>query len=402
MKVALVGPFPPQQKGEAEYLQRSAEALADFIPHENIQIISQYDERPSIESVDGFLVRRAIFDRTRRPSYAPQRELPQAVLASEADIVHIHFGPNQDYGGRLGEPLIGALRSLQKRGIKTVVTLHSQWKPDDVIASPATRRLPAVLRPLVVQYFGGFVRRLRAGCDAFLCVVSVPHSPLKDEFVRAYHLYDVGEELFSCPIEFSALPRNGEPLIFSFGFLRPEKGFEVLIEAFLKYRNRSARGKLLIAGTPFNDADRRYIMMLRALTDGHESIELREGYLPPEEVRCNLRSCSVFVLPYLSAVGNSAPLHSAIGFARPVIASAVGPNAALGQVVNLVPPASSDALAIELGRLLDVPGALAQAANRARAGAIERSPRRVAAEQYHLYRRLLDPSANRGLEQHIE
>ena len=401
MKVALVGPFPPQHKGEAEYLQRSAEALVSFLPLEDIEVVSQYETQPSVEHLNGLLVRRAIFDRTKRPSYAPQHELPRAVIESGADIVHVHFGPNQDYGGRLGEPLVGALRTLRRRGIKIVLTLHSQWKPNDVIRSAPALRFPAFVRPLIVRYFGRFMRRLRASCDAFLCVVSTPHSPLVTEFAHAYGLHDVGEELFSCAIDFSPVPQNAEPLIFSFGFLRPEKGFEVLIEAFLKHRNRGGAGKLLIAGAPLGDEDRRYARMLRTFAAGHASIEVLESYLADEDIAWHLRSCSVFVLPYLRAIGSSAPLHKALGFGRPIIASAVGHNATLGSAVNLVPPASSDALANELSRLLAIPGALEDAAERARAAAIERSAERVASEQYQLYTRLLSSSANDGGNQRV-
>jgi len=402
MRVALVGPFPPQQKGEAEYVQRSAEALTKFLPRDNIAIISQYDAVPSVERSNGFLVRRAIFDRSNRPSYAPQRELVEATIQSGAEIVHVHFGPNRDYGGRLGEPLAGALRTLRARGVRTVLTLHSQWMPSDVLSSAPAQRLPRILRPLVVRYFGRFMRRLRASCDAFLCVASARNSPLTDEFSRAYRLPNVGEELFSCVNEFSPPPQTSRPLIFSFGFLRPEKGFEVLIEAFLQYRKTGGAGRLVIAGVPLTDDDRRYARMLRALGDGHDSIEFVEAYLEKDDVDRYLRSCSVFVLPYLSAVGNSAPLHSALGFGRPVIATAIPRNLPLRNAVTLVPPASSNALANALGRLFNVPGALDESAARARSAAMERGADALASEQYDLYRHLLDKSADHRLKHRVE
>jgi len=398
VKIALVGPFPPQEKGEAAYLQRSCEALADFIGPENITIISQYENRPSATRFNGSIVRRAIRDRTSAPSYAPQRELVRTVIESGADIVHVHFGPNQDYGGRLGEPLVGALRRLRRQGVKTVLTLHSQWKPQDVICSRPAQRFPALLRPLIVRYFRSFMRGLRASCDAFLCVVSILKSPLTAEFARAYGLHDIGEELFSCALEFTPVPKSAHPSIFAFGFMRPEKGFEVLIEAFLKYCNRGGPGRLIIAGSATTAADRRYVEMLRALCEGHDRITLIEGYLSDGDVHRYLHECSVFVVPYLRTVGCSAPLHAALGMGRPVIAAAVGHNAMLGEAVRLVAPASSEAIAHALSGLINVQGALEEAAERARHAAMERRPEIAAARQYELYRRLLEPSAHGGLQ----
>ncbi|MBV8362951.1 MAG: glycosyltransferase, partial [Candidatus Eremiobacteraeota bacterium] len=239
-------------------------------------------------------------------------------------------------------------------------------------------------------------------CDAFLCVVSARNSPLTDEFSRAYRLHNVGEELFSCVNEFSPPPQTSRPLIFSFGFLRPEKGFEVLIEAFLQYRKTGGAGRLVIAGVPLTDDDRRYARMLRALAGGHDSIEFVEAYLEKDDVDRYLRSCSVFVLPYLSAVGNSAPLHSALGFGRPVIATAIPRNLPLRNAVTLVPPASSNALANALGRLFNVPGALDESAARARSAAMERGADALASEQYDLYRHLLDTSADHRLKHRVE
>jgi len=304
--------------------------------------------------------------------------------------VHVHFGPNQDYGGRLGEPLVGALRTMRRRGIKTVLTLHSQWMPSDVLRSTPARRFPPPLRPLIVQYFRVFMRRLRANCDAFLCVVATLDSPLTTAFARAYGLRDIGEELFSCSIDFSPLPQSLEPLIFSFGFLRPDKGLEVLIEAFIKYCKAGGAGKLVLAGAPLTPADQQYAQMLKALIAPHrDRIDFIERYLSEPEIDEWLRRCSVLALPYLRSIGCSAPLHAALGIGRPVITTAIGHNATLGDAVSLVPPGSSDALARELSRLLSEPGALEAAANKARQAAAARTADRIAARQYELYRALV-------------
>lgn len=395
MKVALAGAFPPQQKGEASYLGSYALALRSQLGDQAITILSQYGRVPCADEWNGFSVRRIVRDRTERPSYRPQRELVDAVAASDADVVHLHYGPNQDYGGRIGEPLVGALRSIRRRGIKTVLTLHSLWMPRDVADSAPAQRLPPIARPLAIGYFGRFLRVLRAQCDAFLCLVSAQNSAMTFEFGQAYGLQDLGEEIHGCSIDFTPMP-SGEPLILSFGFLRAEKGFEVLIEGFKKYVQRGGAGTLVIAGRPLSKEDERYAVHLATLAAPYpHRIRFQKTYISDAELEKYLAAASIVALPYLRNVGASGPLHLALGVGRPVIATAVGHNRCLADGVTLVEPGSSEAIAAELFRLLHAPNELMAAAQKARDAAQRRNWNSLAAHNVDLYRRLLGETVTR-------
>lgn len=341
MKVALVGAFPPQQKGEAWYLGEYALALRDAIGPESITVISQYVDAPSKDTWRDLAVDRAIRDRsTGRPSYLPQRELVDAVLRHKPDVVHLTYGPNQDYGGRLGEPLVAAIRQLRDAGIPTVITLHSLWLPEDVRSSPAARRLPSFLRPLAVAYFGRFMRRLDAAAARILCLVANENSPMTRALGESYHLDGLGEEVFGCSPHIVPLPATATPRIFAFGFVRPDKGFDVLLRAFAQYVREGGRGDLLLAGRPQAAVDEAYADELERLSREVPADRCRfeRRFVPDDELERMVADSSLVVLPYLRNVGASGPLHIAIAAGRPIIATSAGHNAALRSVIDIVEP----------------------------------------------------------------
>jgi glycosyltransferase involved in cell wall biosynthesis len=376
VKIALVGAFPPQQKGEAWYLGEYALALRDEIGADSIAVISQYADAPSMDIWRGFAVDRAIRDRSLgRPSYAPQRELVEAVVRHRPDIVHLTFGPNQDYGGRLGEPLVEAIRQLRAAGIPTVITLHSLWLPEDVRTSPAARRLPLFLRPLAVAYFGRFMRRLNVAAARILCLVANENSPMTRALGESYGLDGLGEEVFGCSPHIVPMPDTATPAIFAFGFVRADKGFDVLIRAFAQYVSEGGPGNLLIAGRPQALADEPYADELERLVqevpDGRCRFERR--FVPDEELEHMVADSSVVVLPYLRNVGASGPLHIAIASGRPIIATSAGHNAALRSVIDIVEPGDQEGLAMAIKTALRSAEALAERAQKVSAFANQRS-----------------------------
>lgn len=391
MRVTLVGPFPPQKKGEAHYLGEYATALrrrGDV----DVAVVSQYWDQPFSDAWNGFDVSRNFFDRSLRPSFAPNGELVEAVLRTKPQAVHLHYGPNQDYGGRLGEPLVAALREFRKRGIKVVLTLHSLWLPRDVLQSRPARRLPAPMRPIVLSYFGRLMRALRASCETFACLVSAPKSPVTQAFGSAYRIRDLLEEVHGCTPRFWNVP-TGPPMVFSFGFFRPDKGFEYLIDAFGQYIDRGGTGSLLVVGRPQCPSDETYARSLRAkasqIPGDRCKVEVR--FCPDDELESLLRASALVVLPYLRNVGASGPLHHALGAGRPIVTTDVGHNRALSGVVELVPPADAAALGDSLCALLRDETALTIATQRVRSEAVRRSWDCLADRYARIY-----AGANRG------
>lgn len=346
MRVTLIGAYPPQEKGEAHYLGRYAEALRE-VGDVDIEVISQHDGKPSRTVLDGLPVYRILSDRSRqRLSYAKQRELVSSVLETRCDVAHIHYGPGPDYGGRLGEPLCWALNQLRAHGVRTVLTLHSVWLPGDVRDEAARLGIPHFARPLLTRYFGRFMRRLRSSVDVELLLVSRESSPLTERFAKAYGIRGLAEEVHGAEVRNAPPSSRGELLILAFGFLRPDKGFDILIESFRQYVTGGGKARLRIIGRPQGSRDalcvEKLLRQARAVPEGRCDLQVR--YASDSELDRELAAADVIAVPYLRNVGASGPLHHALGFGKPIICSDAGHNVVFRGELEVVP--SGDIVAL--------------------------------------------------------
>lgn len=139
------------------------------------------------------------------------------------------------------------------------------------------------------------------------------------------------------------LPAEGPVLLF-FGFVRPYKGLEYLIQAMPRIRERLP-AHLLVAGEFWSS---REVYERWAREFGVEQyITFVDRYIPNEELQPYFDVSDVVVLPYVSAT-QSAVVQLAFGFNKPVITTRVG---GLYEVVRdgvnglIVPPQDEVALA---------------------------------------------------------
>lgn len=146
----------------------------------------------------------------------------------------------------------------------------------------------------------------------------------------------------------AGLPKD-IPLLLFFGFVRPYKGLDVLIDA-LALVLQELEVHLIVAGE-FWDDESNYISQIKYL--GLESyVSIVNRYLPNEELAAYVDSADVVVLPYRSAT-QSAIVQVAFGRGKPVITTNVG---GLAEVVEdgrsgfVVPPEDPEALAKAIQR----------------------------------------------------
>jgi len=126
------------------------------------------------------------------------------------------------------------------------------------------------------------------------------------------------------------------PLLLFFGYVRAYKGLDVLLDTMALLRS-SVSPKLLVVGE-FYDGKERYVERLEALgiTD---MVEIRDSFVPNEEVNLYFSAADVVVLPYLSA-SQSGIIQIAFALNRPVITTSVGglpevvPDGRVGFVVE--------------------------------------------------------------------
>lgn len=146
---------------------------------------------------------------------------------------------------------------------------------------------------------------------------------------------------------------DGEaPVILFFGYVRPYKGLDVLLEACARVRRDLPLVKLLIVGQfeaeAFGGAfDPRRSVAKLGISDA-TLLDLR--YLPLEQIAPYFIACDVVAVPYTRA-SQSGVIQLAYAFGRPVVVTNVG---SLHEVVEdersgfIVPPANVGALADRL------------------------------------------------------
>ena len=187
-------------------------------------------------------------------------------------------------------------------------------------------------------------RRVLASGSAFAVHTRVDERNLREMFPHArvaVHPHPVYEN-FPCPT--GALQREHDVELLFFGFVRPYKGLDVLVEALALVRN-DLDWRLTVAGEFWQgSADVRARVASLGLDD---RVEIVEGYLSDAEVAEYFGRAHALALPYRSATG-SGVVAVAYNYGKPVIVTRVGglPDVVVeGETGWIVEPDDPEALA---------------------------------------------------------
>jgi glycosyltransferase involved in cell wall biosynthesis len=137
-----------------------------------------------------------------------------------------------------------------------------------------------------------------------------------------------------------------------FGFVRPYKGLDVLLEAMPKIIAKHDV-LLLVVGEFWKDKG-RYLQQIQDLNI-EQCVRIHDEYVPNEAVGRYFAAADLVVQPYRSATGSGIS-QLAYGFGKPVVATRVGN---LDEVVEdgvsgrLVPPGDAKALAAAVNESLE-------------------------------------------------
>lgn len=165
----------------------------------------------------------------------------------------------------------------------------------------------------------------------------VPH-PLYDNFGEAVPKEEARRRL--------GLPVVG-PLILFFGFIRPYKGLDLLLEAMADPRIREKGIRLLVSGEFYTDRQPYLEAVSRlGITD---IVILRTDFIPDSEVRYHLCAADLVVQPYRSAT-QSGVTPLSYHFERPMLVTRVGalpdmvPDGKVGVVAEPDPRSIADGI----------------------------------------------------------
>lgn len=113
------------------------------------------------------------------------------------------------------------------------------------------------------------------------------------------------------------------PLFLMFGSYRENKGFEVLVDAFLEAKAAGLPGRLSIAGKYPVEIEKAAVS--RYYNAGFaSSLQFTNRFIAEEEIDLLLRSADVMVLPYTRYESQSGVLFLAYAYNMPLVASRVG------------------------------------------------------------------------------
>lgn len=232
--------------------------------------------------------------------------LARAILRTRPEIVHIQF-PGVGYGRGFGvTALPWALLAAHPR-LPVAMTLHE------------FDRLSAR-------------HRLRVALGAFPCRLVVTPAASLTQAAGRYLGWRPGSRIVEIPLASSVIPARGpeltpqefhrepgELVVGYWGFLRPDKGVEALIEAFARIR-AARRARLVIAGDPGPDA--AYAQRVDQLIKraGLADDTLRTGPLPADRLSPVLLGFDVCVFPFRDGLtSNRASYAAAAAHGLPIV-----------------------------------------------------------------------------------
>lgn len=368
IRIAVVGGVPPNPEGEAHYTAQVFCALAEQVDGLITLFAHRQRSAQDVECLaENCVVRRVTYGYHPLKRHLAPLYLWRALRHFRPDVVHFQAPQKKLYGGIGGEPLLWLFRYLRRRGLPALITLHALWLPEDFAELAAERKWSPRVHAALEWLYRYYLREVLALVPRVNALVSGDQNPLLEEVAKAWGLPDAKlvPEPHPCRVQpltpsdvSSARAALGLPdarIVLAFGFIRPDKGFEYLIQAAAPLAIRDPNLYVIIAGKPSGPLGQTYAEQLRTLRNNSGNsaqIVLEFGYVPEERLHVLLRACDVLVVPYTRVMGASGPMHHALGYGKPVVATAVGQNRGLAHICRLVPPRDVDALREALCELL--------------------------------------------------
>ena len=364
MRVSVVDPAaytPPYDRALCAALARAGA---------QVELLTAAFAHGEVPAADGFAVREGFYrwaprGRGRRAARL-LTHVPDMLLAARrpADVVHFQWLAVQ----QLDQALVGAFRRPR------VLTAHDVLPREALPGQRAAqRRLYERMDAIVVHSEHGRARLLgELGLDAAR-VHMIPHGILRPGASASAHPASPASAA-DAPLPPELPPFDG-PVALCFGLLRPYKGIEVLLEAW-----RGIEGaELWIVGAPRMDT----APLHAAAPPG---VRFVERFVSEGEAAALFRRADLAVLPYRE-IDQSGVLFTALGFAVPLILTAVGgfPEIAQAGAAELVAPGDPEALHTALSTLLTHPERRAELATAATTLAAKHSWEAIARTHLQLY-----------------
>jgi len=310
MKIAFVSTYPPIHCGVGEYTKFLLGGLSSIQRHGKFYVIASRDvgEEYFDTAVSAHVM--SVFEKRKPQTYS--RILNILSEVNGVDVLHIQH----EYGiFGTSAKILEIAKEAKEEGLAdtTLITMHTVHHPYTI--RPETLEfqkklgnyVDAVIVHSVVQEFELYSQ----GIDPRR-VHRIPHGT----FVNPYLGYPRPKLASSLGIVYDKLRF---PIITLMGFLRPDKGLDVLVEALGTLKDINAT---LVIGGEVRDSEIKYVVY-KLLNSGHIFIE---KYLSDEEMLMLASLADIILLPYKDKPGAysvSGVLHLSMGSLKPVIGTSV-------------------------------------------------------------------------------
>lgn len=346
MKVLWISTFPPRRCGIGDY---SADLVAELARNRDVtlRVLTYLDGSSEGLRVEGGIeVARRLGNRTTSGRIAAEVERfrPDLVHVQSASFLHASF----------------VNRSIAETDtVPLITTVHDAPASARVYyVIPALRRLYRKSSRLIVH--SDSVARLLAEYHRIdpRKAVRMPHGVDTKRYTPDGDDHEV-RRLFSL---------EGQRIILYFGFLRPGKGLETLLQAWARIEGAAPDAVLVIAGGTPTDARRYGLFHSEAsypsrLKDLARDLAVTKrtvftGFVPDELVPKLLAAAEFVVLPYESGPAQSGPVFKALSSGKGIVATSwPGFRETLedGANATFVPPGDPDSLGRAILALLRDP-----------------------------------------------
>ena len=174
----------------------------------------------------------------------------------------------------------------------------------------ARRRLCRIASTVIVHGHAGREEAVQTlGCPADRVFV-IPHGHYRDAYSPPLPSADARQRL--------GLPGDARVILF-FGFLRPYKGLELLLDAWRKVKH----AQRACCSSSANPRERTMPPSWLGGSQATPGARLLDRFVPPDEVPVFFSAADVVVLPF-RAVQTSGSMLLAMSYGRPVIAPRLG------------------------------------------------------------------------------
>lgn len=307
MKIVLIGPMPPYRGGIAHFSASLAEKLLEM--GHDVKVISfrkQYPkmlypgkfEKDTSQFISGVNTEYLFSPLNLRDWSVTLRK----ILTFQPDLVIYQWWTT--FWSLATSWLI---LKIKKSGINIKILIHNTvpheatWI-DTKLASWALRDASCF-----VTMTAGEAKRLRGVVNLQAEILTAPH-PIYRQFPSSgLSKVEVRKKL-ELPLDI--------PIALFFGFVRPYKGLNVLLDAMAVLKSKGSKTHLVVAGEFWQD-QANYEKQISE-SGINDLVTIRADYIPDSEAGLYFESADLFVAPYTGGT-QSGSIKQAMGYGLPLV-----------------------------------------------------------------------------------